>query len=226
MKKKLHFIISKLILFTLIPVSIFSQDLKDKKFEFSISGGALLPGKVEASFHSDFDPDSTVEIRNKISPLIKLVADYNLTSKFSIGLNINFAKFNIDDILYKDQSMKTGTEVNLGTWDGREHIIPLDDIKMLEINGSVKWRFILTDNMVLKPCLYIGFRKTFSSSPDAEEKGVVLNYNVEYQYYIGVKYFLLADFGFISQPYGGVDHLGYVRSSGVPYFTLGFGISI
>ena len=121
--------------------------------------------------------------------------------------------------------MKNGNEVNIGTWDGREHIIPLDDIKMPELNASIKGRFFLSDNMALKPCLYIGYRKTFSSSPDAEETGVVLNYNVEYQYYIQ-KLFFLVDLGFFSQPYGGVEHVGYVRSSGVPYFTVGIGYSL
>ncbi len=207
-------------------MSAYSQDLSNKKLEISINGGALLSGKVEGSYHINFEPDSTIEIRNKVSPLIKIVADYNLTSRFSIGLNINYAKFNIDDILYKGKSIKKGDEVYLGTWDGRKHIIPFDDIKMFEINASVKWRFIFNNNMVLKPCLYIGFRKTFSSSLDAEEKGVVINYNAEYQYYLTHKYFLIADFGFISQPYGGVEDVGYVRSSGVSYFTLGLGIAL
>jgi len=216
---------SVLIIFTMLPISIFSQNLEINKFEFSINGGSLLPGNVKGSYHSDFEPDSTVTIKNRISPLIKIIADYNLNSKYSVGLNVNYAKFNIDDILYKDNSIKNGNKVNLGFWDGREHIIPFDDIKMFEINASIKRRFIFAENMVLKPSLYIGFRKTFSSSPDAEEKGVVLNYNVEYQYYIR-DLFLSADLGFLSQPYGGVDHVGYVRSLGEPYFTFGVGVSI
>ena len=185
----------------------------------------MLPGNVQCSYHLGFDPDSTVTIKNKLSPLIKIVADYNFHPKYSVGLNINYVKFNINDILYKDKSIKSGNEVNLGTWDGREHIIPFDDIKMLEINISVKRRWFLTDNMVLKPSIYIGFRKTYSSRPDAKEKGVVLNYNFEYQYCIK-KMYLSADLGFISQPYGGVEHVGYIRSLGVPCLSLGFGYSL
>jgi hypothetical protein len=223
---KKNFILTSLtILLILLPISMFSQSLEDNKIEFSINGGVLLPGRVKGSYHSDFNPDSTITIKNKISPLLKIVADYNLSPKFSLGLNINYAKFNINDVLYKDNSIKSGNEVNIGTWDGREHIIPFDDIKMLEINGSIKRRFILNDNMVLKPSLYIGFRKTFSSSPDAEEKGVVLNYCIEYQYYIQ-NIFLSADIGFVSQPYGGVEHVGYVRTIGVPYIGIGVGISL
>ena len=226
MLKKTHFIISKLILFILIPFSIFSQNLKDKKFEFSVTGGTLLPGKVQGSYESDYNPDSTVTITNKVSPLVKFVTDYNITSRLSVGINLNYAKFNINDILYKGESMKTGNEVNLGYWDDREHIIPLDDIKMLETNVSVKGRFILTNNMVIKPCLYLGYRKTFSSSPDAREKGMVLNYNVEYQYYFKARHFISADFGIFSQPYGGISHVAHIRSFGVPYFTIGYGFSI
>ena len=200
MNKKIQIRINILILFTLIPFSIFSQDLKDKKFEVSVTGGVLLPGNVQGSYDEDYHPDSTVTIKNKISPFLKFNADYNIISNLSIGVNINYAKFNINDILYKGESMKTGNEVSLGYWDDREHIIPLDDINMLETNASVKRRFILTDNMVIKPCLYLGYRKTFSSSPDAREEGMVLNYNVEYQYYFKAKHFLTADFGIISQP--------------------------
>ena len=225
MNKKI-LIISKLILFTLIPFSIFSQDLKDKKIEFSITGGALLPGKVQGSYESDYNPDSTVTITNKVSPLIKFVTDYNILPYLSVGINVNYAKFNINDILYKDESMKEGNEVSLGYWDDREHIIPLDDIKMLETNVSVKGRFILTDKMVIKPCVYLGYRKTFSSSPDAREKGMVLNYNVEYQYYLKARHFITADLGIFSQPYGGVTHVAHVRSFGVPYITIGYGFSI
>ncbi|MDF1551050.1 MAG: hypothetical protein P1P88_24730 [Bacteroidales bacterium] len=215
-----------LILYALISFSIYSQDLKDKRLEIYISGGALLSGKVQGSYEADYNPDSTVTIKNKVSPLIRLVADYQLTPKLSVGINMNYAKFNIKDILYKGESMKTGNEVSLGVWDGREHIIPLDDIKMLELNTSIKWRFFLNEKMVLKPCLYLGYRKTFSGSPDAREKGMVLNYNVEYQYYIKAKYFIMADFGIISQPYGGVSHVAHVRSFGVPYFSVGYGISL
>jgi len=218
--------ISELIMLLLVPFSIYSQNLQDKKIEFSISGGALLPGKVQGPYESDYNPDSTVTIKNKVSPLIKIVADYNLTQKLSFGLNINYAKFNIRDIFYKGESMKTGNEVNLGTWGGRERIIPLDDIKMLEINGSIKWRFFLTEKMVLKPCLYLGYRKTFSGSPDAREKGMVLNFSFEYQYYFKAKHFILADFGIISQPYGGISHVAHVRSFGIPYFSVGYGMSL
>ncbi len=227
MHKIFFFRISALALFAIITVSVFSQDFNVKQFEFSINGGALLPGKVQGSYESDYNPDSTVIIHNKVSPLIKFVADYNLTKRLSIGVNINYAKFIIDDILYKGESMKTGNEVSLGTWRGREHIIPLDDITMLETNASVKGRFFLLANkMVLKPCLYLGYRKTFSTSPDARDAGMVLNYNIECQYYFNDRYFAMADFGIISQPYGGIEHVANVRSFGVPYFTLGIGFSI
>ena len=66
--KNITVYLSLLLLFALLPLTIFSQDIKDNKFEFSISEGALIPGNVEASFHSDFNPDSTVQIKNKISP--------------------------------------------------------------------------------------------------------------------------------------------------------------
>jgi len=211
----------------LLNIISYAQTLKKNKVDISLSGGALLPANnVQGSYESNFPDEETVDIKNKACPLIKATFDYNIQTNLSFGANINYASFIIGDILFEEESIKDGNEVYLGTWDGREHVIPLDDIRMLEFNASVKGRFILNENMLIKPCLYFGFRKTFSSSIDAEETGVVLNYNVEYLYYFTGQFFILADVGFFSQPYGGVDNGGYVRAFGVPYFTVGGGFSL
>lgn len=205
---------------------LIAQTLGENKIEFSASGGFFFPGNVQGSYESDFPPDLSVTVRNSLSPLLKLTGDYFLTSNFSVGLNLNYAAYYISDILYKDQSLKFGNEVNLGRWDGIDHIIKLDDISMLEINSSFKWRFILNERMVLRPALYVGYRQTFSESPWSRERGVVINYNLEYQFFFTDQLFALADLGFFSQAYGGVKHIGYLRTLGVPYFTLGIGMAI
>ncbi len=223
---KLKYFFSAL-LYCLPLLATNAQSLEDNKVDINLSAGTLLPSKnVQGSYESNFPDEETVDIKNKACPLLKATADYNILPSFSVGININYAKFIIDDILFEGESIKDGNEVYLGTWDGREHIIPLDDIHMLEFNASVKGRFILNENMLIKPSLYIGYRKTFSSSIDAEETGVVLNYNVEYLYYLTPQFCLLADIGFFSQPYGGVENVGYVRAFGVPYFTIGGGFSL
>ncbi len=214
--------------FTLLAIGVlaYSQKTGTSSVEFSVSAGTILPGKVKASYESYFPDDQTVDIENKVSPLLKLVADYPLIYNLTVGVNVNLAKFHISDILFDGESMKEGNEVYLGTWHNREHTIVLDDIKMLETNLSVKWKFRLTDNMVLKPCLYAGYRRTFSSSPDGEEQGMVLNYNVEYQYYLSASECLIVELGMLAQPYGGVEHVGYVRTPGVPYGTIGLGCTL
>ncbi|MBN1596979.1 MAG: hypothetical protein JW894_01690 [Bacteroidales bacterium] len=213
-----------LILSIFVFIFVGAQDSGTKN-EISVSGGAILPGNVKASYESYYPDDETVDIKNAVSPLIKIVFDYRLKEHLSIGGNLNIAKFNIKDILFEGSSIADGNEVNLGYWDGREHVINLDDIKMMEINGSIKGILLLSENMVLKPCLYLGYRRTFSSSQGGREQGVVINYNAEFQYYFKPDYFLLADMGFIAQPYDGVHDVGYVRTLGVPYITLGVGIA-
>ncbi len=217
-----------IILFILLPANkyfVHAQNKQEKHF-YSISAGGLLAGNVMASYEIDFPANETVDIKNSFSPLIKIEYDYIVQKKLSIGANLNFAKFNISDILFEGESIKTGNEVNLGTWDEREHVIPLDDIKMLELNGSIKYHFVLNPNMKLKTCLYLGYRRTFSSSQDAREQGVVLNYNATLQYQIKPGKYILSDLGFFAQPYGGVEHVGYVKSFGVPYFSIGFGMML
>jgi hypothetical protein len=218
--------IAKLILLLFICVSVHSQEQKENKYEFSISGGCLLSGKVQGSYESDFNPDNTITIKNSASPMGRIVFDYYLKPKFSVGANINFEKFNIADVLYKGESLDLGNEMNLGTWDGREHVINLNDIKVLELNVSAKWRWALNERIFLKPCIYIGYRRSFSSSLDAREDGMVLNYNIECQYYIIGKHFITADLGIFSQPVGGVKDVAWVRSFGVPYVSVGYGFSI
>ncbi len=226
-KMNMKYILVAIVLCCFSTYIMHAQSLEHNKTDITLSVGALLPASnVQGSYESDFPDDETVDIKNSVCPLMKVAFDYNILPSFSIGANINYASFVIEDILYEDESIKDGNEVNLGIWDGREHVIPLDDIRMLELNTSFKGRLILNDNMLIKPSLYIGYRKTFSSSIDAEEKGVVLNYNIEYLYYFTGQFCLLADIGFFSQPYGGVDHVGYVRAFGVPYFTIGGGFSL
>jgi len=217
--------ILKLVLFIFVPMSVCSQEVQDNKYDISLSIGSFFTGKVQGSYRINFDPDYTVTIKNSASPMLKFVFDYNLNPKFSLGTNINFEKFNIKDIIYKGESMKFGNEVSLGVWDGREHVIILDDIKVLELNLSAKWKFALNQNLFIKPCIYIGYRRSFSSSIDARESGMVLNLNAEFQYYIKGQHFVTADLGFFTQPYGGVDDLAWVRSFGVPYMSVGYGFS-
>lgn len=218
--------ISSIVILLLFAFSVYAQETNDKKLSFAIGAGCFFKGKVQGSYEIDYPADQTVTIKNSLSPLLKINADYKIHPKFSIGGNINFAKFTIDDIIFDDESLKLGNEVSLGFWDGREHIIVLDDIKLLEINGSVKYLWQINEKIILKPCLYLGYRRSFSSSKDGREDGIVLNYNFEFQYNITSKHFIIAEFGCFSQPFGGVRDVAYVRSFGVPYLSIGYGFSI
>ena len=66
----------------------------------------------------------------------------------------------------------------------------------------------------------------FSSESDARELGFCLNAGIEGQYYFLPKTFLLCDFGFFTQPYGGVFDVVYVRASPIFYANIGLGINL
>ena len=99
-------------------------------------------------------------------------------------------------------------------------------IHMGEIDGALKARFFVSPDFCIKPGLALGFRKTFSTEPDAREMGLCFEGNIEGQYHFSEKYFLLADFGFFTQPYGGVQDVAYVRAGPVFYTNIGIGISL
>ena len=213
----------------LLPVMLLAQQPAKKTIEYSLSFGSILPGTVKGSYEDDYPDDETADVKNEICPMLKGSFDYYLVPFFSLGAGINYAAFRIKDVLWVEDGrslIDDNDKVNLGTWDGREHIIPLTGISNLELTLSAKYRYVVNDQLVFKGCLYLGYRRTFSDSQDARNEGMVLNYNIEGQYYITDKCFLQGDLGIISQPYGGIHHVAHVRTFGIPYLSVGVGMGL
>jgi hypothetical protein len=187
-------------------------DWEKKNLDFSISGGILCPGEIQGSYYSSFDDADTLTFRSQPLFLMRGIVDYFFIPNLGISGNINYA------------SIAMEKDIDFGHWDGRDHIVPKGSIPMLEFNSGLKARFFITDQFAFKPALYFGFRKTFSSNPDASEMGIALNGSAEFQYYFNETFNIFWDWGFLSQPYGGIEGVAYIRASPILYFNIGFGI--
>jgi len=195
-----------LISFYLLPLQLFSQSAKSDSFDFGLSFGSVFPGKIQAADHIDFKPSETYNFRNNQCLLIKGMADYFILPYLSGGICINYVPIKLQD------------NYNIG--------INNITINMAEVDATVKARFWAAEKLAFKPGISIGYRQTFSSFPDAREKGLCLNAGIETQFYFMKKTFLLFDLGFFTQPYGGVQDIVYVRAGPVYYANIGFGMNL
>jgi hypothetical protein len=199
--KKIAFLVS----ICMVPLQLFSQNNKNDHFDFGISFGSVFPGKIQAADYIDFKPNETYNFTNKRSLLIKGMADYYFLPFLSGGICVNYVPIQLHD------------DYNIGL----ENIT----INMGEFDATIKGRFWATEKLAFKPGISIGYRQTFSSFPDAREKGFCLNAGIETQFYFWKKIFLLCDIGFFTQPYGGVQDVVYVRAGPVFYANIGVGMN-
>jgi hypothetical protein len=187
-----------------------AYDLEKKQFDLAVTTGILGSGNIDASWYSDFQPDSTISFNNEPSLMTRVMGDYYLTPYFAIGGALNYGPIiPQQDIVYEDNGL---------------HTISKHDIDLLGYCVAFKGRFILNETMALKPGLYIGGWSSFSSSPEARESGVAINGSLELQAFYYENYYFLIDTGFFTQPYGGVQDIAYVRGGPIFYFNVGLGL--
>lgn len=188
----------------------WALNLEQKAFDLGLSAAVLGTGTVEAAWHSDFQPDETLSIGSSPSPLVRATADYYVIPNLALGAALNYAAFIPSaDIEYYD--------------DGLHHINK-NDINTLDYCFALKGRFIVSERVAVKPGIYIGGRSSFSGTPEAREMGVALNGSLEIQIYLSEATCVLFDTGFLSQPYGGVEGVAYVRGGPIYYIGVGLGI--
>ena len=77
--------------------------------------------------------------------------------------------------------------------------------------------------LTLEPALYLGYCHTFSGSIDARDNGFIVDLVVEAKRHYRWGHFL-ATLGLMSQLYGGVKDIAYVRSYPVVYCCVGAGL--
>jgi hypothetical protein len=111
--------------------------------------------------------------------LLRLIGDYYVTPKFAVGAYFNLSRGEIEGV------------VDYNCW---------------EFGASLKPRFLLTEELSLKPGINIGYRRSVLkaggfTSDDVD--GLAINLSVELQYHIGTGLIPFLDIGFLSQPAGG-----------------------
>jgi hypothetical protein len=203
-----------LVVFALVlPACAGALDLREKPFDVSVAVGAALPGVVQASWFEDFDPGSTVSFTTQLSP----VARVSLTWWPFPGLT-----WIAPTVSAHYAALLVSSPVDLGFWDGRDHVIPDDGIHFLEVEAGVRSRFFLSDSLTLDPAVSLGYCATFSSSPDARNRGMTLGVAADARWWRG-GWQPLATIGLMMQLFGGVTDIAYVRSYPVVYAAVGAG---
>jgi hypothetical protein len=131
------------------------------------------------------------------SLLFHLFYDYYLMPKLATGLYINFAP-----------------NVVIGNGDGEV---------MSEFGFSIMPRFLVSENLAVKPALQMGYRT--STVGDESMDGFGLNMNCQF-YYLpdpSNKIAYIGEIGFLAQPVGGTD---FVDVSFAPIFYFSAGVSL
>ncbi|MBN1685461.1 MAG: hypothetical protein JW852_02350 [Spirochaetales bacterium] len=199
--------------FLIIPWFADGEELHAGPLDVSLSVAGVIPGVIFASFEKDFPPELTAAFSNTVSPGFKLVADYYPPAIPWLAPSI--ASHYVPLFLPED--------IDLGYWDGRDHIIPKNDIHFVEIEGGIKYRSFLGKSWTAEPGLYFGYCHTFSSSPDAVNNGFIIDVNTEIQRHYR-NFHVLFTLGFMTQRYGGVKDIAYIRSLPVIYLSAGVGL--
>jgi hypothetical protein len=131
------------------------------------------------------------------SLLLRLIADYYVAPRLAVGAYFNTSSGKLEE------------SVAFSTW---------------EIGMAFKPRFVLSDELALKPGLGIGYRSGVAkyggySSPDID--GFAVNGGVELQYHLGTGPIPFVELGFLSQPVGGTSQIDIVWA---PIFYLSAGV--
>lgn len=204
--KKIIFVMG----FVFLSAGIFAIAPEDKKFDLGVSFGMLGSGNFEASWYDDFDPIYTVKETNVPAFLGRAVFDYYIMPFFAIGASLAYA------------AIVTKNDIN---WvDDGYHSVSKNDIFILDYCVGIKYRHVFDGGFVIKPGVALGGRNSFSHSYEAREFGMALDVSVEAQYYLKEFGYVYVDCGLLSQPYGGVEDIAYVRGGPIYYITVGFGI--
>ena len=209
--------INKVIYFTVVLLAVCSSIFPQaglKPLEFSSSVGIVFPGPIEGSYESDFPYNKTESFKNEPLLLLRVGGEYYLHPRVAVAANIYAASIVLEE------------EVDLGTWDGEHHVIPKDGIYMAEITLGPKVRYAFTPRITAKAGIYFGYRQTFSSDADARNRGFAFDGNMELSYRVGQNLNALVELGFLSQLYGGIIDVAYIRSGMVPYASVGVGIGM
>lgn len=210
MLRHLRFMAIVLSLLLLFCASAFAFEAGGKTVEARFSGGLLTSGSFDASWYSDFPSDFTLEESTDPSWIIRAGLDCYIAPEIAIGASFSYAPIIPEtDIDYVD--------------GGVDHYIGKNDIYILDYCAGIRGRLKLSELLVLTAGLYAGGRSSFSSAPEAREFGMAIDGDLAIQAQLIGGTFAFAELGFLSQPYGGVIDIAYVRGGPILFLTMGIG---
>jgi len=187
-----------------------SYNPEDKPFDLAVSLGLLGGGSFQGSWDSDFPAATTLSENTVPSFMGMAIYDYYILPYLSVGGALTYAAII--------------PQSDIDWYDDGEHHINMNDIFIMDYCVGIKYRKVFNDLFAVKPGLYLGIRNSFSHSWEAREIGMALDGSLEFQLFIRDNLYTFIDLGFLSQPYGGVVNIAYVRGGPIYYFTVGFGI--
>lgn len=205
----------------LISTGIMAQDSKSglskNQYEYGGSVGLLLPAEINFS-------DLNNDIRETSSLLIRGFIDkYIISNKFTVGIYLNFAYSNLEEIDEYIEPFWNGSEWYYETKED----ITRHKASVIEVGTSFKTKFILSPEWFLKPGINVGYRKFFFHYEGAcgleidDAHGLAINGSFEFQYHYSEKIILFVEAGFLTQPYGGKEDITYLDFGPILYITLG-----
>lgn len=191
-------------------VFLRAYDPESKPFDFGVSLGMLGSGSFQGSWYSDFPADSTISESSSPSLMGMAMYDYYIRPYLAVGASLVYA------------AIVPRSDINW--YDNGYHHVDMNDIFILDYCLGIKYRQVLGGLIAVKPGLYLGLRNSFSHNWEAREIGMAIDGSVEFQLFIKDNLYTFIDFGFLSQPYGGIMQIAYVRGGPIYYFTVGLGI--
>jgi len=196
-----------------VPLAAMAAEPWERPLDFSVSAGAALPGRIEASWYDDFDPDYTEPFFSTVSPLVRASVTWwpdQRLAPVAPTIALHYGLLLLPE------------PYNAGFWDDRDHWIPDDGIHFVEVEGGVRLRWATGGSLTVDPAVSLGYCRTFSTSIDARDSGMILDVSVDLRWW-RARWQPLATIGFMVQVYGGVEDIVWVRSDPVVYAALGAG---
>jgi hypothetical protein len=135
------------------------------------------------------------ETKAKVSPLVKADIDGILVPKLSMGISGIFGLLNVER--YNKSS------------------------SYFSIGGTIKPRFILNEDVQVRPGLFIGYNYINNDDMNNNSDGLNVGFQLELSKYFQSGQTFVGEFGFISQPVGGT---GDIAISFAPIFYILVGI--
>ncbi len=180
-----------LLLILLVGLTTFAYS-QDPPSSFAVNfKGGLLFGSNDNISVSDFD----LTLDSKTSPFIKADLDGILIPKLSMGV---YALF---------------TSIGIKGFDSPGNL--------LSFGGTIKPRFTLASGMQIRPGLAIGYNHLTSDEFLDASKGLNVGGQLELAKKVNDKLIVVGEFGFISQPVGGIKDVTDITFAPIFYFCLG-----